>query len=408
MVMRNFLCLSLFYFLALSTGLAQSSLNQPLWQLAQNSEPDVLRTLEKIVNIESGTGYETGLNQVSQWLVTELRALGATVEIKPALTNGGNNVIATFTGSGHGRVLLLAHMDTVFKEGTLRERPFKVDNGRLYGPGIADDKGGVAVGLQALRILHQIGFTNYERITLVLNPDEEKGSLGSHDLISELARQHDVALTLEPGVPGDGVMKARKGIGYYKIRITGKAAHAGIRPEAGRNAAVELAHQVLQLGQLGDPSKGTTVNFTILNAGERANVIPDYAFGQADVRVCDPAEFDRLERDFYRLAKEKLIPDTEVKVEPLRGRPPFPADKGSERLAAQAVAIYKELDKTLNINTSGGGSDANYAAAAGIPALDGLGLVGGNDHEPTEYAELASIGPRVYLLTRMLMECCAR
>jgi len=403
---------SLLLALILSLGLtvlsesAPVSTHQPLWQAAQNSEPAVLTTLERLINVESGTGYGPGLSQISQWLGLELQTLGATVESRPVGTNAGNILIATFKGSGQGRILLLAHMDTVFKEGTLANRPFKRENGRLYGPGVADDKGGVAVGLQALRLLCQIGFTNYERITFLLNPDEEKGSLGSHELISQFAREHDVALTLEPGVPGDGVMKARKGIGYYKINITGKAAHAGIRPEAGRNAAMELAHQVLQMGQLGDSAKGTTVNFTILKAGEdRPNVIPDFAFGQADVRVFEPAEFDRLERDFTRLAQEHLVPDTKVVVDARRGRPPFPANPGSERLAAQAVAIYQEIGKSLNVTTSGGGSDANYASEAGIPALDGLGMVGGNDHEPTEYGEQGSIAPRIYLLTRMIMEC---
>lgn len=313
---------------ALALGIAFPAVaaerNQQVYEGAEQCKDDALKLLERLVNIDSGTGYEKGLNQVNEIVIEELKKVGARVETFPATPAAGNNVVATLTGTGKGRILLIAHSDTVFAEGTAAARPYTVKGARAYGPGVMDDKGGIVAAVCALRILQRMNFKDYARITLMVNTNEETGSTGSRALIEKLGKEHDIALALEPGRPADGLVIWRKGSGIAKVEVKGKSAHAGVAPDSGRNAAMEVAHQVLQLGKLGDKEKQTTVNFTVLKAGERTNVIPDSAVAEADVRVLTVEEFDRVEKDMARISANKLIPDTEVKTSIARNVPPMP------------------------------------------------------------------------------------
>jgi glutamate carboxypeptidase len=247
-------------------------------------------------------------------------------------------------------------------------------------------------------------FSDVAQITLFVNSNEETFSKGSYKLIETLAKQHDVTLSLEGGRPSDGLVVWRKGSGTLQVDVKGKASHAGNNPAAGRNAAMEAAHQMLQMASLGDAAKETTVNFTVMHAGERTNVIPDNATVRGDMRARTPEEFDRVERDMARLAEKKLIEGTQVKTNVERGMAPWPLNPRSEALAARAQAIYGELGMKLAMEGSGGAGDANYTSAVGAHTLDGLGIVGGGFHGEDEYADLNSIGPRLYLLARMIME----
>jgi glutamate carboxypeptidase len=366
-----------------------------------------LKLLEQLVNIDSGTANEAGLNQVGGIVAEQLKALGARVETVSAAPAKGNNIIATLTGTGKARILLLAHMDTVFKDGTATAKPFYIKDGRAYGPGVMDDKGGIVAGIYALKILQQMNFKDYGRITLLLNSNEETGSTGTRALIEKMAKESDVTLNLEAGRPADGLVVWRKGSGTAVIEVKGKAAHAGVAPETGRNAATELSHQVLQMQKLGDPKTQTTVNFTVLKTGEAKNVIPDAASAYGDVRVAVPEEFDRVEKDMAKISANRLVPDTQVQTSVVRGFPPMPKNEKSDALAEKAQAIYAELGRKLTLEGSGGAADASLSAGVGTPTLDGFGIVGGNIHTPDEYAEVESVVPRFYLLTRMLMEVSA-
>ena len=378
--------------------------NPDVLAAAEGYRGDALHLLERLVNIDSGTGDEAGLGQVGTIVADELRAAGADVQTVSAAPAFGSNILATWKGTGKARILLMAHMDTVFKDGTARAKPFRIQDKRAYGPGVMDDKGGVVVGLYAMRILQKLDFKRYGQVTLLLNTNEETGSKGTRALIEREARRHDVTLNLEPGRPADGLVVWRKGSATAEIEVKGKAAHAGVAPESGRNAAAELAHQVLQLGQLGDSAKQTTFNVTVLKAGDATNVIPDHAVAYADVRVAVPEEFDRVERDLARVSADKLIADTEVKTTLVRGFPPMPRSAATDQLAAKAQAIYGEIGRKLTLEGSGGAADASVSAGAGTPTLDGFGIVGGGIHTPDEYAEVESVVPRLYLLSRMLME----
>jgi len=395
--------------LALAVSMAmlpvQAAVDTTVQGKAEQLKDPALKLLERLVNIDSGSGYEPGLTQVRTLLSAELKALGASIETVPnTAPDKSQHVVATLKGSGKAKILLLAHMDTVFKEGSAAARPFHIKDGRAYGPGVMDDKGGIVVALQALKILKDMNFKDYGQVTLLLDASEETGSEVASALIQKVAKEHDVTLNLEPGRPADGLVVWRKGSATAVVEVTGKASHAGVAPELGRNAAMEAAHQILQLGQLGDPEKKTTVNFTVINAGDRINVIPDHAVAKADVRAAVPEEFDRVEKDLARVASTRLIADTQVTTRLERGLPPMPQTPASDKLVAMAQGIYGELGRTLTVEGTGGAADASLAAAVGVPTLDGFGIVGGNIHTPEEYAEVESLVPRVYLLTRMLME----
>ena len=381
--------------------------NAQVLSAAEAYRGDALHLLERLVDIDSGTGNEAGLKQIGGIVADELRAAGAHVELISAAPAVGDNILATWTGTGKARILLMAHMDTVFKDGTARATPFRIQGKRAYGPGVMDDKGGVVAGLYAMKILQKIDFRQYGQVTLLLNTNEETGSKGTRALIEREARRHDVTLNLEPGRPADGLVVWRKGSGTVEIDVKGKAAHAGVAPESGRNAATELAHQVLHLGKLGDSARQTTFNVTVLKAGDATNVIPDHATAFADVRVAVPEEFDRVERDLARVSADKLIPDTQVNVTLVRGFPPMPRSAATDQLAARAQAIYGEIGRKLTLEGSGGAADASVSAGAGTPTLDGFGIVGGGIHTSDEYAEVESVVPRLYLLSRMVMELAA-
>lgn len=389
-----------------STG-AMAAPDAALYQKAEEHKSAVLTDLENYVNIDSGSGNEAGLKKYQGLLIDRLKELGAEVEYTPVnKPQAGYNITATFRGTGKGTVLLLAHADTVYAAGTAEKRPFSTDGVRAFGPGVSDEKGGLTLALHALAILKETGFQDYDRITFLINPDEEKSSLESRELIMQTAKEHKYSISVEPGIPGDAVMNWRKGIGRLTMTVTGRNAHAGIEPEKGRNATVELANQILQLSQLGNPAKMTTVNWTLLDKTKTpVNVIPDSAWAQADVRVLYPEEFDRVLADAKKIAEKHLIPDTKVSFDFFKGRPPFAKNDKTDKLVARLQGIYKtDLGLKLGIEGSGGGSDANYAAIVGSIAVDGLGIVGGNDHTPDEFIELGSITPRLYLLTKILMD----
>jgi glutamate carboxypeptidase len=292
----------------------------------------------------------------------------------------------------------------VFAKGAAAARPFRIERGRAYGPGVSDDKAGIVVAIAVLNILQDMKFKDYARITVFLNTNEETGSRGSRALIEKLAKEHDVTLNLEAGRVGDGITIWRKGSGTIKVEVRGRASHAGASPELGRNAVMELAHQMLQLTKLADARKGTTVNFTVIKGGDRKNIIPDFAEADADVRAVVTDEFDRVERELAAAIRNKLVADTEVKATLIRTFPPMPQNAQIDALAAMAQRIYGEIGRRLNLEGSGGAADSSLAAGVFRPTLDGLSLVGGNAHTDREYAEVDSMVPRFYLLTRMVME----
>jgi glutamate carboxypeptidase len=377
---------------------------QALLARAKHLQEDLLQDLETLVNIDSPSGYGAGSEKIMMVLSEKLRVLGGKVEILAVPKGAGYNLIATFPGTGKGRILLLAHSDTVFKVGTVAERPFKIANGKAYGPGVADDKGGIVAGLYAMKLLQERGFKDYRLITFLINCDEEIGSPSSRELIKNLAREHDYVICLEGGRQNDGVVNWRKGTGRIVVEVKGRASHAGSAPESGVNALLELAHQVLQLKKLEDKEKKTTLSFTVFQSGDKLNVIPDYAVARADMRALYPEEFARVEKAGLEIIKNKLYPESEVKLTLTIDRPAFHPNEKTEALIAKARGIYQEIGRSLKVIGSGGASDGNYTALMGTATIDSMGLVGGKGHTADEYIDIGKIPSRLYLLTRMVME----
>ena len=390
----------------LSTLLAaQAQVDQPLLDAATARQPALVRDLAELVNIDSGTDDAAGLGRVEALLAKHLRGVGAEVEIVPAPPAAGKTVVGRLHGDGTKNLMLMIHYDTVFGVGEAARRPFRVEDNKAYGPGVADAKGGALLILYAIDIARSQGFRGWKTLTVVFNPDEEKSSLGSRAIIRTLSAQQDAVLVFEPP-EADRVTVGTNGIAYVHLDVKGKASHAGSAPEAGRNAAMELANQLLQLKDLGSAAKGTTVNWTVVQAGDRVNIIPDKASATADMRMSDLSEIARVQADADRLVQHKLIPETTVSVVVENRRPPFSKNAASDQLAATADSIYRELGKSIAPVVMRYGTDAGFAYDPASPAkpvvMDGMGIVGDRIHSPDEWADLDSIVPRLYLTVRML------
>ena len=387
-------------------GAASAAANEQLMTAVKACEPDARALLERAVAIDSGTGDAEGLGRLGALLTPELLHAGFTnVESVPAEPPAiGNNLVATVQGPGRGNILLIAHMDTVFARGTAAQRPYRVVNEQGYGPGAGDDKQGIVTAICAMRALTAIGFHDFGRITLIVNSNEETGSFGTRKLFREKARASDVAINLERGVPPDGVLVSRKGAAVVTLEVTGRAAHSGLEPEKGRNAALEAAHQALAIGKLADPKLATTVNVTVLQSGDKFNVIPDHAIVKVDVRAYTSEEFDRVERRANELAAQTSVPDVKVAVTMERTFPPWPHVPSTDALLARARAVYAEIGGKLTAVSVGSSADVALTAEAGTPSIDGFGLLGDGAHGPDDHADLRSIVPRVYLLARFVMD----
>jgi glutamate carboxypeptidase len=360
-----------------------------------------LDDLGAIVNVDSGTYTPSGVAAVADYLQPRLAALGCAVERVPG-REVGPHLVARLEGSGSARVLLIGHMDTVFPDGEAQRRPFAVREGRAYGPGVLDMKSGLLVGLYALRLLQEAGEAPFATLTFILNSDEEIGSPESHDLIAGLARSADAALVLEPATKLDLVKVARKGVGVFTLEVTGRAAHAGVEPERGHNAILELAHQIIALQGLNGTQEGLTVNVGVVSGGVRRNVVADHASAQIDVRVATPEQLRYVEEAFARISAQRTVPDTTATITGHFAHQPFQQSERSKALFALAQQEDAALGFNLRGESTGGGSDGNTTAALGVPTLDGLGPAGDLSHNPGEYVAIDAIAPRIALLAGLL------
>jgi len=391
---------------------------EPVLSLAKKEKPALLDTLKALVSIESGSRDIEGLGRIADLIAERLRALGGRVElVEPSNVYKmedtperiGKMVRATFSGTGTKKILLIAHMDTVYQRGMLEKQPFRIDGDRAYGLGIADDKQGVAVILHTLAILKALDYKQFGTLTVLINADEELSSPGSRSLITKLGAEHDATFSVEGSrAEVDKLALATAGIASVTLNVQGRASHAGSAPERGINALYELAHQVLQTRDLSDPATGLKMNWTMANAGRTRNMIPPDAQAMADVRVLRVADYDGIERKVSEQIKSKLLPDSKVEMIFERRRPPLEATPASRALGKHAQLIYRELEKELVVDevAEGGGTDAAFAALeTKAPVLERFGLQGYGSHSiEAEYVLISSIEPRLYLLALMIMD----
>jgi len=363
-----------------------------------------LATLERMVNIDCGSYTPDGVNEIAGMVADALRGLGAKVERIPHRPAGdepqlGDLVIGRLSGSGP-RLLLVGHMDTVFDAGTATARPYRARDGRALGPGVTDMKSGLLAGLHAIEALQGAGAR--PSVTFVANPDEEIGSPFSSSHIRGLVPEHDVALVLECARANGDIVSARKGIADMQISFSGRAAHAGVEPEKGRSAILEAAHQVLALHGLNGRWPSVTVNAGVITGGTRPNVVAERCEIHVDVRAATVEAFDAAVAEVERSVGTPNVEGVRGEIHRTAGHPPMEKSAASARLVALAVSIAGELGFELRDAATGGASDANTTSAAGLPTLDGLGPVGGDDHSVDEWLDLASIAPRPTLLAGLI------
>jgi len=408
-------------FAAASLAFVATAVAQPvenvLAQARANKEP-LLGTLKELVQIETGSRDRENLDKLSELIAGKLRALGGEVELVEANNvykmedtpeKIGRMVRATFKGKGTKKILLIAHMDTVYVRGMYEKQPFRVDADKAYGLGIADDKQGIAVIIHTVKMLRDLKFDDYGTLTVLINGDEEISSPGSRATITKAGAEHDATLSFEASrIDSDKVALATAGIASVTLRVYGRASHAGSSPHLGINSLVELSHQILQTKDLSDPSTGLKMNWTLAKAGLNRNVIPPEAEAQADVRVLQVSDYDRIEKEVRNRIKNQLVPDAKVEMIFERRRPPLEAFDASKVMAAHARTIYKELGKDLVVDAvaEGGGTDAAFAALETKNAVvERFGLQGFGAHTTNaEYVLVSSIEPRLYLAARLIMD----
>jgi glutamate carboxypeptidase len=401
-------------------GLAFNALAAPdaaVLDAAKAQQQPTLDTMRDLVGIESGSKDVEGVEQIAALVADRLKTLGGTVEIlqpsdvyrmddTPQKT--GPMVHAEWKGTGTSRIMLIAHMDTVYRNGMLKDQPYRVDGDKAYGLGIADDKQGVALIINSIALLQKLGFQKFGTLTVLVNGDEEISSPGARSTITRMAADQDATFSFEGGGTHGDLRLATSGIGSAYLTVQGRTSHAGARPEGGVNALYEMAHQVLQMKDLSKPDEGLKLNWTVAQAGTNRNVIPGNATAQADARALKLADFEALEKALQEKIQNKLLPESKVDVKFEIRRPPLEATAASRALANHGKAIYQEIDLPLNVldRATGGGTDAAFAQVkARGPVIEGFGLSGFGAHSNSaEYIQINTIVPRLYLVSRMIMD----
>lgn len=378
-----------------------------LYARCEAAKERFIRDWELLVNTDSPTGYSEGLVKVGNIIVDRLKTMGAEVNIFPTGEGKAFHLTGAIKGSGKGKIMLLAHMDTVLPVGSAARRPFRIDaDGKAYGPGVLDCRSGLLMSLNAMRIVKEYAADKFSQVTLVSNCDEEDDSVTSRELITKLAAEHDCVLTIEGGRPGDFIVVSRGGNGVLDIEVKGVSAH-GSTPELGVNAAEELAHLVLALKGLEDRSRNTFITTRIIESGtaNRANtVVPDRATALVRVGTFSREELARVLKQVEDIKQKPFIPGATIDIEFRLGAYAFPRTPENEKMSQLAQSIYAGLGLELKLKEERSSADSNFAAVNNKAVLDGLSVIGGDGHSEKEWADVNSLVPRLYLLSRFLLE----
>lgn len=355
--------------------------------------------IEALARLESPSTDPVAVNGCGALLAERLMALGGRVDVLPQ-QHAGSHVRAEF-GGGDAGILMLGHFDTVWPVGQIARMPVRHEAGRLYGPGVFDMKGGIAIAMLAVRTLIELQRLPRHKIVMLWTTDEEVGSATSRALLEREAARSRAVLVLEPALPGGAVKTARKGVGEFTVTATGVPAHAGIEPGRGASAIHELAWQITRLLDLEEPARGLTLNVGTVRGGSRPNVVAESAAVEVDVRIPTSADVERVAAAMARLSPRD--PRVRLMVTGGVNRPPLERSAGVAALYEQARQVALLLGRDLAEGETGGGSDGNFTAALGVPTLDGLGAVGGGAHALDEHVELDSLAFRAALVAGLLL-----
>jgi glutamate carboxypeptidase len=385
----------------MTTSSAQQSAAELLRFCEENRE-GMLEVLRQMVEMESPSDNKVALDHLGAHLAREFELLGGkvTIDRQPV---AGDNLSIEFPGrSGAKPVLLLGHFDTVWPMGTLSGMPFRVEGGRVRGPGVLDMKAGITMMMFALRALRVLGnHPDHRPVTVVLDTDEEVGSTTGRPLVEATAKNCEAVLVLEPAQGLAGHLKtSRKGVGDFTVRVSGRASHAGVDFEKGHSATVELSRQILDIAKFTDLSRGITVNPGVIQGGTRTNVVAAEASAEVDVRIARMADAAELEQKFRSL--RSYDPQCSLEVTGGINRPPMERTEGTIRLFQIAQEQASKLGMKLEESSTGGGSDGNFTSALGIPTLDGLGAVGEGAHADHESILMEELPRRTALLAALI------
>lgn len=384
-----------------------AELPRQILNVLQARQPEIEKFIQVLIETESPSGDEEGSRAVVDLLAQAADQLDCVSEVERASVPGFGQhlVIRAFQAhSEAGQILLVGHTDTVHARGSLNERPWRREAAKIYGPGIFDMKANCALAIEVLRVLTELKATPKFAVTLVLTCDEEVGSLSGWPLIEQIAnsQQHTrCAFVMEPPASGGRVKTSRKGTGIFAIKVEGKAAHAGLEPEKGASAILELARQTEQLHAINAAGTGITLNVGVVHGGTRSNVVAAEAEGEIDVRFSTEAESLEIERILSNL--KPVDERTKVFVSGGINRPPMERTPAVVELFEKARAIAAQLDFDLGEAQVGGASDGNFLAAMGIPVLDGLGISGDGAHAVHEHIEADDIARRGALIAGLLL-----
>ncbi len=365
-------------------------------------EGEMVDLLKVLIEAESYSSEKAAVDRLATDMAARFEALGAAVERYPE-EEVGDMLLARWNIDAPGKpITLLIHLDTVWPVGTLARRPVRIEDGRLYGPGSIDMKAGIAVTLSAIKVLQARGEFPDRPIWVLTTTDEEVGSRYSEGLIRKAATQSGLVLVMEPATPEGALKTWRKGISNFVVRASGRASHAGGAPEAGINAIVELAHQIIKLHGLNDLPNGTSVSVTMVEGGHTNNVIPDRAEVFVDMRYLTMAAGERVAAQIRAL--QAVTPGAQLFIESRESRPPLERDDKMIRAFTQAKTIGEKLGLALYEDGSGGGSDGNFTASIGIPTLDGMGPTGEGLHAEHENVLISSLPEKTALVAAILRD----
>ncbi|WP_142829164.1 M20 family metallopeptidase [Planococcus soli] len=370
-----------------------------------NQQP-MLELIENLVNIDSGSYLKSGIDRAGEVLAEEYKMIGFETEVHEQ-ESLGNNLVIYHPEAEAPEIVLIAHLDTVFPEGTAEKRPFHVADDLAHGPGVIDMKASHATALFAIKALMDSGSSAYKNVVLILNTDEEIGSIASRSLIEKVVADKKYALVLEPAQNGQ-LVSERKGGGKYFLKVYGKSAHAGIEPENGASAIEEMARKILKLHALSEPDRGITVNVGLIKGGTSVNTIAPFAEAGIDLRIETSEDGERLDRGIKEICSYTETPGTAVELTGHITRPAWVLTDAARTLIDVIAEEGAKLGITLSHEKSGGGSDANLTAHIGIPSIDGLGPVGGNAHQETEYLVVSSLTERTLLLANVIKRLSAK
>ena len=363
---------------------------------------EIKSLLKLLVETESPSHDKAAVDRVGAMIGREAHKLGAQVEVIPN-QEAGDHVLCRFPSPNAGArgakgILLLCHMDTVFSLGTLDQFPYREADGKIFGPGTLDMKGGIAIALATIEEAQKSGLNR--SVVLLCTSDEEIGSLTSRQYIEQLAKESALVLVFEPGLVDGSLKTWRKGVGEFRVMTKGRAAHAGGDHEKGRNAIEEMAHQVIAIQKLTDYSKQTTLNVGVIKGGTVSNVVPEHAEVLVDVRVMQPGEWQRLESEMRKL--KPALQGTSLEITGDLNRPPMPFDETMKATFEKAKSLAAQIGIELTAGGTGGASDGNFVAPLGIPVLDGMGAVGEGAHSEREYIFADSLDKRAKLAAALL------